>query len=272
MQPESSASNTSQRDQILGSEGSTGRENGRNRTRNSNRGSRGSRQDGRGTNSSARSDPRGGRTPRNAISGIGRDETMNKPLPPARQLFPSNAGRAGEGIIEGVMDKVESKNEEQKDQLSRVSSRDTEVCVICASTVVYHSAAPCNHRTCHICSLRMRALYKTKACAHCRVCSRSHLPLYQFKFCKKADRIRQLVTMWFSHLTQRNLMQNTRRVISFELTLILVSSTRKPRYTKILCFCCALTAQILLAMWLALAGRIFIITSETSIRGSCGMT
>jgi hypothetical protein len=31
------------------------------------------------------------------------------------------------------------------------------------------SVAPCNHRTCHICALRLRALYKTKACAHCRV-------------------------------------------------------------------------------------------------------
>ncbi|KAF1914972.1 Mnd1 family-domain-containing protein [Ampelomyces quisqualis] len=34
---------------------------------------------------------------------------------------------------------------------------------------VEHTAvAPCNHRSCHICSIRMRALYKTKACAHCR--------------------------------------------------------------------------------------------------------
>jgi E3 ubiquitin-protein ligase ZNF598 len=30
------------------------------------------------------------------------------------------------------------------------------------------SIAPCNHQTCHICSLRLRALYKTRACAHCR--------------------------------------------------------------------------------------------------------
>lgn len=47
---------------------------------------------------------------------------------------------------------------------------EAEVCFICASTVVHHSVAPCNHRTCHICALRMRALYKTKDCAHCRVC------------------------------------------------------------------------------------------------------
>ena len=45
---------------------------------------------------------------------------------------------------------------------------EAEVCFICASPVAHNSVAPCNHRTCHICSLRLRALYKTKACAHCR--------------------------------------------------------------------------------------------------------
>ncbi|KAI0146819.1 hypothetical protein GGR57DRAFT_282550 [Xylariaceae sp. FL1272] len=45
---------------------------------------------------------------------------------------------------------------------------EAEVCFICASPVVHQSVAPCNHRTCHICALRMRALYKNKECAHCR--------------------------------------------------------------------------------------------------------
>lgn len=49
--------------------------------------------------------------------------------------------------------------------------RDAEevVCFICANPVVYYSIIPCGHSTCHICSLRMRALYGNKACAHCRV-------------------------------------------------------------------------------------------------------
>lgn len=46
---------------------------------------------------------------------------------------------------------------------------DGEVCFICASKVEHTSVSPCNHRTCHICALRLRALYKSKACAHCRV-------------------------------------------------------------------------------------------------------
>lgn len=46
---------------------------------------------------------------------------------------------------------------------------DGEICFICASTVEHTSVSPCNHRTCHICALRLRALYKNKGCAHCRV-------------------------------------------------------------------------------------------------------
>lgn len=46
---------------------------------------------------------------------------------------------------------------------------DGEVCFICASAVEHTSVSPCNHRTCHICALRLRALYKNKGCAHCRV-------------------------------------------------------------------------------------------------------
>ncbi|KID84294.1 Zinc finger, RING/FYVE/PHD-type [Metarhizium guizhouense ARSEF 977] len=45
---------------------------------------------------------------------------------------------------------------------------DADICFICANPVAHHSIAPCNHATCHICGLRMRALYKTKDCAHCR--------------------------------------------------------------------------------------------------------
>ncbi|PHH62664.1 hypothetical protein CDD81_6810 [Ophiocordyceps australis] len=45
---------------------------------------------------------------------------------------------------------------------------EAEICFICANPVAHYSIAPCNHTTCHICGLRMRALYKTKDCAHCR--------------------------------------------------------------------------------------------------------
>ena len=50
------------------------------------------------------------------------------------------------------------------------NATEAEVCFICASDVIYQCLTPCNHRTCHICGLRMRALYKNNDCAHCRVC------------------------------------------------------------------------------------------------------
>ena len=46
---------------------------------------------------------------------------------------------------------------------------DAEVCFICANPISHHSIAPCGHSTCHLCALRLRALYKNKDCPHCRV-------------------------------------------------------------------------------------------------------
>lgn len=61
-------------------------------------------------------------------------------------------------------------------ELGNEDADDGEVCFICASSVAHTSVSPCNHRTCHICALRLRALYKAKTCAHCRV----RLPLIFF--------------------------------------------------------------------------------------------
>jgi hypothetical protein len=68
-----------------------------------------------------------------------------------------------------------------KPQVDEEEDGDAEVCFICASPVVHIAVTSCNHRTCHICALRMRALYKTKDCAHCRV------SLLNYSFRAKAD-------------------------------------------------------------------------------------
>ncbi|KAF9582459.1 hypothetical protein BGW38_000187 [Lunasporangiospora selenospora] len=41
-------------------------------------------------------------------------------------------------------------------------------CFICTEDVVIFAVSDCNHRTCHLCLLRLRALYKTKNCAYCK--------------------------------------------------------------------------------------------------------
>ena len=44
-----------------------------------------------------------------------------------------------------------------------------DVCWICAEPVKYYSLSECNHRTCHVCAIRLRALYKKTDCTFCKV-------------------------------------------------------------------------------------------------------
>jgi len=46
---------------------------------------------------------------------------------------------------------------------------NTKECHICAEKIVYYAVGECNHRTCHICSVRLRALYKSWTCTFCKV-------------------------------------------------------------------------------------------------------
>lgn len=46
---------------------------------------------------------------------------------------------------------------------------DGAVCWICAEPVKFYSVSECNHRTCHVCALRLRALYKRMDCTFCKV-------------------------------------------------------------------------------------------------------
>lgn len=83
-------------------------------------------------------------------------------------------GRGGQAGGKGKGPAIETEQDAQarptmpKVTLPSNDDEDAEVCFICASPVQHTAVSPCNHRTCHICSIRMRALYKTKACAHCR--------------------------------------------------------------------------------------------------------
>ena len=49
------------------------------------------------------------------------------------------------------------------------AAEDGTVCWICAEPVKYWSVSECNHRTCHVCALRLRALYKKLECTFCKV-------------------------------------------------------------------------------------------------------
>ncbi|CAE6424774.1 unnamed protein product [Rhizoctonia solani] len=45
---------------------------------------------------------------------------------------------------------------------------DEKICWICAEPVKFYALSECNHRTCHVCALRLRALYKRTDCTFCK--------------------------------------------------------------------------------------------------------
>jgi E3 ubiquitin-protein ligase ZNF598 len=49
------------------------------------------------------------------------------------------------------------------------TSPEQDLCWICAEPVKYYAVSECNHRTCHVCALRLRALYKKLDCTFCKV-------------------------------------------------------------------------------------------------------
>lgn len=114
--------------------------------------------------------------------------STHQPAPP----IPPPPGLGGGGSFGGRLTKDAVTKEGEvltKEQDGTDDNVEAEVCFICASTVVHNSVAPCNHRTCHICALRLRALYKTKACAHCRVSGfQSFLPILLLELTFYADR------------------------------------------------------------------------------------
>lgn len=106
--------------------------------------------------------------------GRGRGRGGNRPRGESRaDQQPPSANESGVAMAPGKARMLGANLhvEEESGEKSQEEGEDieAEVCFICASPVVHNSVAPCNHRTCHICALRLRALYKTKACAHCRV-------------------------------------------------------------------------------------------------------
>lgn len=121
---------------------------------------------------------RGGRTDRGTR---GRGQSNHSKTTHSNGALILNGGRppdlssdATNGVVASTGGRL-GQDKESKETSSRTpnnsveKSSDGDVCFICASTIEHTSIAPCNHQTCHICSLRMRALYKNRTCAHCRV-------------------------------------------------------------------------------------------------------
>ena len=130
-------------------------------------GPRGGRRGG-GDNQNNRSDGRPNQRARRRSNHTGQPVAPTVPPPPPDLGGGGSFGNRLTKDAENVEGDRSGKQREEGGQTGTEEDVEAEVCFICASPVVHNSVAPCNHRTCHICALRLRALYKTRACAHCR--------------------------------------------------------------------------------------------------------
>ncbi|KAF8447367.1 hypothetical protein L210DRAFT_3609760 [Boletus edulis BED1] len=74
----------------------------------------------------------------------------------------------GRGDVTSTNEPSRSPTTTTNDIASAAPSDDAPVCWICAEPVKYYSLSACNHRTCHVCALRLRALYKKLDCTFCK--------------------------------------------------------------------------------------------------------
>lgn len=94
----------------------------------------------------------------------------------AADYTPAQAPRvAPEAIAEAsriAIAKAEREEEAAASSRLGVNGEEEEVdtCYICAEPVKYYALGTCSHKTCHVCSLRLRALYKKRECTFCKVC------------------------------------------------------------------------------------------------------
>ena len=114
---------------------------------------------GRGGNRGKRGGGRGGQQ-RNGTTA--RDlNHVSKPNAPAQ----ADAEQDNKQTVEAFSKDV--KQDATADDAA--TADDGAVCWICAESVKYWSVSECNHRTCHVCALRLRALYKKMECTFCKV-------------------------------------------------------------------------------------------------------
>ena len=82
----------------------------------------------------------------------------------------SSAPNAHESTANGETDEDDPAAQSQTDSPQpEDASQEQDLCWICAEPIKYYAVSECNHRTCHVCALRLRALYKKLDCTFCKV-------------------------------------------------------------------------------------------------------
>lgn len=96
----------------------------------------------------------------------------------AADYTPAQEPRVAQETVAEASRLAIEKAEREREQEAAASSRmgadgeqeEIDTCYICAEPVKYYALGTCSHRTCHVCSLRLRALYKKRECTFCKVC------------------------------------------------------------------------------------------------------
>lgn len=112
----------------------------------------------------ARGNTRRGRGGNRGGRGGNRGAGGNKP-----QVQSPLAANAAAAATPAITNDKSKKLAEAKAAAETVAADDAEVCWICAEPVKFYSVSDCDHRTCHVCALRLRALYKKTDCTFCKV-------------------------------------------------------------------------------------------------------
>lgn len=85
-------------------------------------------------------------------------------MPPSSDAAASTASDASNAMLSEPASAAEADAPapgEHKDE-------ERDICFICAEPVKLYSVPPCSHRVCHICAMRLRALWKKRECTFCK--------------------------------------------------------------------------------------------------------
>ncbi|KAG8987543.1 hypothetical protein FRB90_003295, partial [Tulasnella sp. 427] len=88
-------------------------------------------------------------------------------------------GRGGAGVPKSTPDSAVAEvadelkeatlsTAEDNAEAAATEGHEADVCWICADPIKYYSLGECNHVTCHVCAMRLRALYKKNECTFCK--------------------------------------------------------------------------------------------------------
>jgi len=117
--------------------------------------------------------PRGKRNNRSRGGGGTSNNNNNRGSNRAPRQGGNKKGKDAEAEpAESVVKAGQKQTQDLVQQMAAVTvseAGDIEVCWICAEPIKYYAVSECNHRTCHVCAIRLRALYKKTDCTFCKV-------------------------------------------------------------------------------------------------------